>query len=125
GCASAALPPMIITRSVFLISVQELVIAPRPNVGPKLDTVGPCQTRAWLSNPTIPRERTTFHVAQAVSLVVADAARKPAVVQRLTVWPLAFFSMKFASRSSLMARAILSNASSQEISWNLSLPGAR
>ena len=46
GCASAALPPMMTTRSVFLISVQEFVIAPRPNVGPKLDTVGPCQTRA-------------------------------------------------------------------------------
>ena len=50
GCASAALPPMITTRSVFLMSVQELVIAPRPNVGARLATVGPCQTRAWLSN---------------------------------------------------------------------------
>ena len=46
GCASAALPPMITTRSVFLISVHEFVIAPRPNVGSRLATVGPCQTRA-------------------------------------------------------------------------------
>jgi len=32
--------------SVFRMSVQPLVIAPRPNVGPKLETVGPCQTLA-------------------------------------------------------------------------------
>jgi hypothetical protein len=38
------------------------------------------------------------------------------VVQRLTVTPAAFFSMKFVSRSSLIARAILSKASSQEMS---------
>ena len=60
GCASAALPPMMTTRSVFLMSVHEFVIAPRPNVGPKLDTVGPCQTRAWLSKATIPALRTTL-----------------------------------------------------------------
>ena len=60
GCASAALPPMITTRSVFLMSVHEFVIAPRPNVGAKLATVGPCQTRAWLSNATIPALRTTL-----------------------------------------------------------------
>jgi hypothetical protein len=29
-----------------LMSIQPLVIAPRPNVGPKLETVGPCHTRA-------------------------------------------------------------------------------
>ncbi len=60
GCASAALPPMMTTRSVFLMSVQEFVIAPRPNVGPRLDTVGPCQTLAWLSNTSIPALRTTL-----------------------------------------------------------------
>ena len=36
---------------------------------------------------------------KAVSLVVAEAARKPVVIQRLTVVPLLFFAMKFASRS--------------------------
>jgi hypothetical protein len=29
-----------------LMSTQPLVMAPRPNVGPKLETVGPCQTLA-------------------------------------------------------------------------------
>jgi hypothetical protein len=43
------LPPMINIMSVFLMSIQPFVIAPRPNVGPKLETVGPCQTRAWFS----------------------------------------------------------------------------
>jgi hypothetical protein len=42
------------------MSVQEFVIAPRPKVGPKLDTVGPCQTRAWLSKPTIPMDLTVL-----------------------------------------------------------------
>jgi hypothetical protein len=28
------------------MSIQPFVIAPRPNVGPKLETVGPCQTLA-------------------------------------------------------------------------------
>src|SRR5580692_10677193 len=55
GCASAGLPPMINIMSVFLMSIQPLVIAPRPNVGPKLETVGPCQTRAWFSKYTKPR----------------------------------------------------------------------
>jgi len=31
---------MINIMSVFLMSIQPLVIAPRPNVGPKLETVG-------------------------------------------------------------------------------------
>ena len=46
GWFSAGLPPMINIMSVFLMSIQPLVIAPRPNVGPKLETVGPCQTLA-------------------------------------------------------------------------------
>src|SRR5580692_9600791 len=62
GCASAALPPMTTTTSAFLMSCHVLVIAPRPNVGARLATVGPCQTRAWLSNTTIPSDRVTFHV---------------------------------------------------------------
>jgi hypothetical protein len=39
---------------VFLMSTQPFVIAPRPNVGPKLETVGPCQTLAWFSKYTTP-----------------------------------------------------------------------
>ena len=49
GWFSAGLPPMINIMSLFLMSIQPFVIAPRPNVGPKLETVGPCQTRAWFS----------------------------------------------------------------------------
>ncbi len=49
GWFSAGLPPMISIMSVFLMSIHPFVIAPRPNVGPKLETVGPCQTRAWFS----------------------------------------------------------------------------
>ena len=46
---------MINIMSVFLMSIQPLVIAPQgPNVGPKLETVGPCQTRAWFSKYTKP-----------------------------------------------------------------------
>ena len=60
GCASAALPPMMMTRSVFWMSVQEFVIPPRPNVGARLATVGPCQTRAWLSKTSMPALRTTL-----------------------------------------------------------------
>src|ERR1700753_1696143 len=63
GCASAALPPITITTLAFLMSCQVLVIAPRPNDGAKLATVGPCQTRAWLSNTAMPSERAIFHVA--------------------------------------------------------------
>src|ERR1700760_3940022 len=50
GCASAALPPITTTTLAFLISCQVLVIAPRPNGEAGLATVGPWQTRAWLSN---------------------------------------------------------------------------
>ena len=49
GWFSAGLPLMINIMSVFLMSTHPLVIAPRPNVSPKLETVGPCQTRAWVS----------------------------------------------------------------------------
>src|ERR1700761_7686869 len=77
GCASAALPPITITTSAFLMSCQVFVIAPRPNDGAKLATVGPCQTRAWLSNTTMPRERATFQVSMDVSLEEAEAASMP------------------------------------------------
>ena len=62
GWASAALPPMIRITSAFLMSDQWLVMAPRPYVGARLATVGPCQTRAWLSKASIPRLRTTLWV---------------------------------------------------------------
>ena len=51
---------MMSIMSVFFMSTQPLVIAPRPNVGPKLETVGPCQTLAWFSNRTTPRARMAF-----------------------------------------------------------------
>jgi hypothetical protein len=47
---------------VFLMSTQWLVIAPLPNVGPRLDTVGACHIRAWVSSATIPSERAIFTV---------------------------------------------------------------
>ncbi len=49
GWFSAGFPPMINIMSVFLMSIQPLVMAPLPKVGPKLETVGPCQTLAWFS----------------------------------------------------------------------------
>ena len=66
------------------MSVQLFVIAPRPNVGPKLDTVGPCQILAWFSICSIPRPRATLQVTQPVSLVHELPERKPMVGQRLT-----------------------------------------
>src|SRR6202012_3128292 len=60
GWFSAGLPPMMSIMSVFFISTQPLVIAPRPNVGPKLETVGPCQTLAWFSRHVTPIERIDF-----------------------------------------------------------------
>src|SRR5256885_2338575 len=51
---------MMSIMSVFFMSTQPLVIAPRPNVGPKLETVGPCQTLAWFSKCTTPRARSDF-----------------------------------------------------------------
>ncbi len=62
GCASAGFPPITMTTSAFLMSTQLLVIAPRPNVGARPATVGPCQTRAWLSIAVIPKARSTFWV---------------------------------------------------------------
>src|ERR1700761_5270509 len=85
GCASAALPPITITTMAFLMSCQGFGIAPRPDDGGRLATVGPCQTRAWLSNTTMPSERATFQVRKAVSEEDAEAANMPTLVQRLTV----------------------------------------
>src|SRR5215510_12230593 len=94
GWASAALPPMISTRSVFLMSTQLLVIAPLPKVGPRLDTVGACHIRAWVSMATMPRPRATFTLRYPDSLPAALEARKAVVGQRLTVTPAAFVFTK-------------------------------
>jgi hypothetical protein len=60
GWASAGLPPITRITSAFLMSTQLFVIAPRPNVGARPATVGPCQTRAWLSKATPPSARMTL-----------------------------------------------------------------
>jgi hypothetical protein len=62
GWASAGLPPITSTTSAFLMSAQWFVIAPRPKEGARPATVGPCQTRAWLSRAVIPRARMTLLV---------------------------------------------------------------
>src|SRR3984885_5255793 len=125
GWASAALPPMTTTTLAFLISCQVLVIAPRPNDGAKLATVGPCQTRAWLSKTTMPKERATFQVRKDVSVDEADAASMPVLVQRLTVVPAAFLATKFLSRSCFISVAMRVSAKSQLTSLNSLLPAAR
>src|SRR5882724_2129262 len=61
----------------------------------------------------------------AVSLVVAEAARNPVDVQRLTSWPSLLRLMKFLSRSSFTSLAMRAKASSQLMDSHLSLPGAR
>ena len=54
GWFSAGLPPMARTTSAFWMSVQPLVMAPRPNVAAKLATVGPCHIRACCSSGMTP-----------------------------------------------------------------------
>src|SRR5262245_35010051 len=125
GWASAAFPPMIITRSVFLMSTQWLVIAPLPNVGPKLETVGACHIRAWVSKAIIPRPRATLTLMYPDSLEAALEARKPQVFHRLTMTSLSFFATKFLSRSAFMCLAMRSIASSQEMRLHSFEPGAR
>ena len=49
GWFSAGFPPMTRTASQLTMSVQPLVMAPRPKVAARLATVGPCQRRAWFS----------------------------------------------------------------------------
>src|SRR5262245_11709167 len=125
GWASAALPPMIRTRSVFLMSTQWLVIAPLPNVGPRLDTVGACHIRAWVSKATMPRPRATLTERYPDSLLAALLARKPVVFQRLTVVPAAFLATKFLSRSSFISLEMRPYASSQLMRFHSLEPAAR
>src|SRR5690606_26732073 len=116
---------MMRTISVFRISVHELVIAPRPKVGPRLDTVGACQIRACVSRATIPRPRATFTDRKADSLDEAEEIRKPVLFQRLTVTPLSLVLMKFASRSFFMCVATRVSASSQEMRFHSLEPASR
>ena len=57
GWFSAALLPMIRIQSLFLRSIQWLVIAPRPNDSARAATVALCQIRAWCSMYTSPMDR--------------------------------------------------------------------
>ncbi len=78
----------------------------------RLATVGPCQTRAWLSTASIPSDLANFCVNIPVSLLAADATASLLITNGLLLF-LPFFSMKFASRSSFIKRAMRVKASSQ------------
>src|SRR5215472_2568113 len=108
--------------SVFLMSHHPLVIAPRPNVAAKLATVGPCQTRAWVSRYGTPRAVMTFHCSQLNSFVSEQPPIMAMPGFRLTVCPLAFLATRQRSRVSLMCLAIPEIASSQEMFSHLSEP---
>src|SRR6478672_4914507 len=111
--------------SVFLMSTHPLVIAPLPNVAAKLATVGPCQTRAWLSRYGTPRAEMTFHCRKLNSLVSVQPPIQATPGFLFTTCPLAFFATKHLSRVVLMLRAIFAMASSQEMSSHLSDLGFR
>ena len=81
GWFSAGFPPMINIMSVFLMSIQPLVIAPRPNVGPKLETVGA------VSNPGLSFEVADPHAAhgfdhEIVQFIGVRAAAGPGNASR-------------------------------------------
>src|SRR5262249_43357259 len=101
GWFSAGFPPMARMTSVFLMSHQPLVIAPRPNVAAKLATVGPCQTRACVSRYGTPHALRVFHCSQLNSLVSVQPPIHAIPGVRLTVSPLAFLATKVLSRVSL------------------------
>ncbi len=115
---------MTIIKFAFLISTQWLVIAPRPNVGARLATVGPCQTRTVVYGKHA-ESATKFCDRKPVSLLAAEAHSMPVVSQRLTVTPRSLVLMKLASRSSFTSLAMRVKASSQLIRCHLSDPGAR
>ncbi len=125
GCASAGLPPITRMKSAFLMSTQLLVIAPRPKVAASDATDGAWHTRACASKQSRPSERATFWVMMPASLLEAEAARKPVVVQRLTTVPLALACTKLASRSAFISRAMRVSASSHEMRFQVSVPGSR
>lgn len=70
-------------------------MAPRPNDGARLATVGPCQVFAWLHTGTIPSILIHFCVNNAASLLIADAVIIPVVAQRLTVFHLNLFQQSW------------------------------
>src|SRR5882762_8196285 len=125
GWFSAGFPPITNTRSVFLMSVQPLVIAPRPNVAAKLATVGPCQTLACVSRYGMPRPAMVLSMRKFISFVSVQPPIMPKPGVRFTVSPFAFFATKVRSRVSLIWRAISPIALSQEIGSHWSDPGRR
>ena len=60
GWFSAALLPQIMTTSALVMSIQWLVIAPRPKEAAKLATVELCHIRAWCSIHGAPTARIAF-----------------------------------------------------------------
>ena len=68
GWFSAGFPPMMKTRLAFLISIQPFVMAPRPNLGAKLATVGECHIRAGVSTPMSPSALEKLHAEIALLL---------------------------------------------------------
>src|ERR1700684_2022921 len=100
-------------------------MAPRPNVGPKLETVWPCQTRAWFSKYTKPKPLIALTARKLNSFVSEQPPMNEMPSQRFTVRPLASFSTKELSRVFLVHCAISPRASSQEMSCQSVAPGRR
>src|SRR5438132_14191073 len=99
--------------SVFLMSTQPLVIAPRPKVAAKLATVGPCQTLAWESLYGTPKAVIAFHCSMLNSFVSVQPPIQAMPGQRLTTCPFALRATKDRSRVVLICRVFLLIASSQ------------
>ena len=107
------------------MSTKVLVIAPRPKVEASADTVGPWHTRACASVATMPSERIHFWVRMPVSFDEAEAVSMPKVGRRCTGTPFSFCTIRLASRSVLMWRAMRLSASCQEMRFHSLLPGSR
>ena len=125
GWFSAALLPMIRTTLLFLMSIQWLVMAPRPKDSARAPTVELWQMRAWLSMYTSPKARIMDWYSQPSSLSTAALPAEASSRVRLTgcPWPLTFW--KEASRTALSLRAMRGKAQSQDFSSHLSEYGAR
>src|SRR6266446_2675062 len=123
GWFSAGFPPITNTTSAFLMSVQPLVIAPRPNVAAKLATVGPCQTLAWVSRYGMPRPAMALSMRKLNSLVSVQPPMIPMPGARFTTSPFAFLATNVRSRVSFTCRAISLIAWSQEMRSHVSEPG--
>ena len=125
GWASAGFPPMTRMKSALRMSTQWLVMAPRPKVAASAETVGPWQTRAWASVPTMPKPRRNFWVRMPVSLEAAEAVSMAVEVQRFTGTPSALAATTLASRSAFICRAMRSMASCQLMRFHALLPASR